>query len=243
MLDTGAYLAALSADSQAVADLAGGHLDAPVPGCPDWAVSDLVSHLGGVYSWVWLVMQAGTDKPDKNRDRAPGDRSQLIDWFQGERARAIGALESKEPDQPAWSFVGPRHVGWWRRRQAMETAIHLYDVEAAAGRPRAVAPELAADGVDEMLTEFLPGWLAHQPVAGLEGTLHLHCTDAEGEWVLDFSGEAVDVRREHAKADTAVRGPASDLFLWVWNRTPLDTPGLEVFGRRETAEAFAEVRL
>lgn len=243
MLDTGAHLSALTADSQAIADLAEGHLDRPVPACPDWAVADLLGHLGGVYSWVWMIIRAGGEKPDKGRDQTPEDRSLVVEWFRQERAAAVSALESKEPDEPAWSFVGPRNVGWWRRRQAMEAAIHLYDVEAATGLPEAIDPDLAADGVDEMLTEILPGYLRRRPVAGLEGTLHLHCTDAEGEWLVDFSAPAPEVRREHAKADTAVRGPASGLFLWVWNRLSLDQSGLEVFGRRDVAQAFSGVRL
>ncbi|HET6873921.1 MAG TPA: SCP2 sterol-binding domain-containing protein, partial [Acidimicrobiales bacterium] len=135
------------------------------------------------------------------------------------------------------------HVGWWRRRQAMETAIHLFDMERAFGEPKPIAPELASDGVDELVGSFLPGYLSRKPVAELDGTLHLHCTDVDGEWVLDFREGTVDVRREHAKADAALRGPASDLFLWVWNRVPLDSGAFEVFGRREIAEAFAQVCL
>lgn len=243
MLDTGAHLSALAADSQVVADLAESRLDLPVPACPEWTVADLLGHLGGVYSWVWLVIRADGDKPDKGRDPAPDDPAELVEWFRQERAAVLSALESKEPGEPAWSFVGPRDVGWWRRRQAMETAIHLYDLQEAAGLPEAMDPELAADGVDELLTEFLPGYLSRQAVPGLEGTFHVHCTDADGEWVVDFSAPSLDVRREHAKADTAVRGPASDLFLWVWNRVPLDCPGLEVFGRRDVAEALAGVRI
>ena len=243
MLDTGAHLSALTADSQAVADLAEGRLDRPVPACPDWAVADLLDHLGGVYSWVWLIVQADGEKPDKGRDHAPEDRSGLLDWFREQRAAAVGALESKEPDAPAWSFVGPRNVGWWRRRQAMETAIHLYDVEAAAGLREAIDPDLAADGVDELLTEILPGYLRRKPLPGLQGTFHIHCTDTDGEWVMDFSAPELEVGREHTKADTAVRGPASGLFLWGWNRVGLDEAGLEVFGRRDVAEAFTEVRL
>lgn len=245
MLDTGAHLSALSADSQALADLAGDHLDRPVRACPGWTVADLVAHLGGVYSWVWLVIQAGGDKPDKDRDRAPDDRSELLEWFRRQRAGAITALESKEPDEPAWVFVrtADATVGWWRRRQALETAMHLYDVEEAAGKPGPVAPELAADGVDEYLTAFLPGYLRRNPIEGLEGSFHLHCTDADGEWVMDFSAPELSVRREHAKADTAVRATASNLFLWLWNRLPLDSPDLQVFGRREVAEALGSVRL
>lgn len=242
MLDTGAHLSALSADSQAIADLAEANLDRPVPACPDWTVADLVAHLGGIYSWVWLIVRADGEKPDKGRDEAPQDRSRLLDWFREERAAALSALESKEPQEPAWTFVGQRDVGWWRRRQAMETAIHLHDVEAAAGLRKAIDPALAADGIDEYFSTFVPGYLRRKPVDGLEGTFHVHCTDAEGEWVLDFSAPELEIRREHTKADTAVRGPASLLFLWLWNRVGLDEPGLEVFGRRDVAEALRSLR-
>jgi uncharacterized protein (TIGR03083 family) len=243
MLDTGAHLSAMSADSQALADLAEGNLDRSVPACAEWTVAQLLGHLGAIYSWVWLVVQADGDKPDKGRDSPPSHPGEIVAWFRDQRAEVISALESKEPDTPAWSFVGPRHIGWWRRRQAMETAIHLYDVEAAAGRAGEVDPDLAADGVDEVLTEFLPGYLSRNPVTALQGSLHIHCTDTDGEWVVDFSAPDLRLRREHAKADTAVRGPASDLFLWVWNRLPLESPRLEVFGRREVAAALAAVRL
>jgi hypothetical protein len=40
--------------------------------------------------------------------------------------------------------------------------------------------------------------------------------------------DGIETRREHAKADCAVRATASDLFLLVWNRLTAD--GLEAFG-------------
>lgn len=242
-VDTGTYLSALAADSEAFADLAT-DLDRPVPSCPDWNVADLVEHLGGVYSWVQLAVRGGGERPTTNRDQAPGSRAELLPWFLGQRSGALDALTAHEPDAPAWNFTGRTetfHVGWWRRRQAMETSIHLFDMEQAVGQPKPIAPDLAADGVDEMVGTFLPGYLSRKPVAGLDGTLHLHCTDADGEWILDFGGGTVEVRREHAKADAALRGPASDLFLWVWNRVSLDTGSFEVFGRREIAEALSQI--
>lgn len=244
LLDTGAHLSALAADSEAMADLAEEHLDVAIGACPGWTVADVTGHVGGLYSWVWLIIQADGAAPDKDRDSPPSDRSMLIDWFRDQRTAVVDALSSKEPEDPAWIFMrsGKPTVGWWRRRMAQETAVHLYDVELAAGRPGSVAPDLAADGVDEFLTQWLPALLRRNPLAGLEGTFHVHCTDADGEWVMDFSAPALDVRREHAKADTAVRGPASDLFLWLWNRLPLPSSGLEVFGRNEVAEALDAVR-
>jgi uncharacterized protein (TIGR03083 family) len=244
-LDTGTYLSALTADTEAFARLAEDHLDRAVPDCPGWQVIDLVGHLGGVYSWVWLVAEAGGAKPEARRETRPEDRTAVMGWFQDKRDAMVEAVSSREPDQPAWCFVPPHtaDIGWWRRRQAMETAIHLHDLQSAAGRPTAIAPELAADGVDEVLTVFLPGYLRASPVSGLAGTLHLHCTDTEGEWVVDFTGAQTEVRREHAKSDTAVRGPASDLFLWVWNRVSLDGAALEVFGRHDVAAAMGDIRL
>ena len=249
MLDTGVYLSALAADSEAIAQLAEGGLDRPVPPCPDWTVADLLGHVGGIYSWVNLIVAAAGERPDQARDQAPDDRDELIGWFRERRDAVLDALSSHDPADPAWFFMPDvaQNVGTWRRRQALETAIHLFDAEAAAGRPGPTAPDLAADGVDEMLVTFLPQVLGFKPVDGLAGTLHVHCTDqdlsAGGEWVVDFSGDAVEVRRDHAKADVAVRGPASDLFLWVWNRIPLDSPPLEVFGRREVADAMSGLKI
>lgn len=245
MIDTGAHLSALVADSEAFADLAEGQLDRPVPPCPDWNIAQLVGHLGGVYSWATLAVEGGGERPGRARQPAPEDPDQLVGWFRARRQSLVDALTERQPEEPAWVFAQGgtvADVAWWRRRQAQETAVHLFDMEAAVGSPGPIDPELAADGIDETLTLFAPGFLRGHEVDGLDGTLHVHCTDADGEWLLTFgAGDAggVDVRREHAKADTAVRGPASAIYLWLWNRVPLATSGLEVFGRRETAEAWA----
>lgn len=245
MLDTGAHLSALAADSEALIDLAADHLDAPVEACPGWTVAELIGHLGGVYSWVSLVAGAAGERPALQRDPAPDDRARLAGWFREQRAAVLDALSSREPDAPAWIFTsgGRGDIGWWRRRQAAETAVHLFDVEQAVGQPGSMEPELAADGVDEMLTELLPGYLSRHPVAGLTGTLHLHASDTPGEWWLDFGAADLAVRRDHSKADTAVRGPAGGLFLWLWNRRDPDGAGLEVFGDRSVVDAWAGVRL
>jgi uncharacterized protein (TIGR03083 family) len=245
VLDTGVYLSALASDSEAVADLAAGHHERRVPACPDWTVADLLGHLGGVYSWVSLIADAGGERPAVSRDQPPEDRGALVSWFRDQRDAVLDALTRREPTEPAWVFVHPEPatIGWWRRRQALETAIHLHDVEQAAGSPGSLQPELASDGVDEVLTELLPGYLARRPVAELQGTLHLHSTDAPGEWYLDFSQPDLEVRREHAKAGTALRGPAEGLFLWAWNRRSAEEAGLEVFGDRTPLDAWPGVRL
>jgi uncharacterized protein (TIGR03083 family) len=246
-MDALPYASIVAAEGSALADAAQGHLDRPVPGCPDWNVAQLVSHLGGVYAWAEYAVEASGERVSR-RDvpapPAPGDSAELLPWFQTRLEDLLDAL-SADSDAPAWTFPpsAPNTVGWWQRRQALETVVHRWDVQTAAdtGRVDPIAADLAAEGVDEFLADFLPRALAADPAdRSLSGTLHLHATDTPGEWWLDFDAEKLIPERQHAKADTAVRGPAAGLYLWLWNRQTPEAAGLEVFGQVETAAAWPD---
>jgi len=242
-MDAPPYTTILAAEGAALADAAEGHLDRPVPSCPEWKVAGLVGHLGGIHGWTRQVVAAGGERVSmRTITPPPEDQADLLPWFRAGLAELVEAL-SVDADRPAWTFSpnAPDTVGWWQRRQALETAVHRWDTQTAAdpGRADPIAAELAVAGVDEFLADFLPRVLTGQPTEALTGTLHLHATDTPGEWWLDFGADDLATRREHAKADTAVRGPASGLYLWLWNRQAPDVAGLEVFGRAETVEAWA----
>jgi hypothetical protein len=50
-------------------------------------------------------------------------------------------------------------------------------------------------------------------------SLHVHCTDTAGEWLVSSpDGHQLELRREHAKGDAALRGPADALLLTLWGR-------------------------
>jgi uncharacterized protein (TIGR03083 family) len=245
-MDPASYPAALASEGEALAGAATGHLEEAVPACPNWNVAQLVGHMGGVHGWVRQVIAAGGERIGPRELATPPDEpAALLAWYRDGLARLVEAL-SVDPDTPAWTFLptAPDNVGWWRRRQALETAMHRWDAQAAAGPSRDPIPvDLAVDGVDELLMDFLPGVLSARPVSDLTGTLHLHATDTAGEWWLDFDAEGLASRREHAKADTAVRGAASGLYLWLWNRQTPEAAGLEVFGRPETVSAWRAVTI
>jgi uncharacterized protein (TIGR03083 family) len=246
-MDSAALLDSLAADGTALADAAEDHLDRPVAACPDWTVFGLVRHLGGVHAWVRQVVAAKGERLGPRQPTAtPEEPDALLAWYRAGVADLVEAL-SVDPESPAWTFLpaAPNTVGWWRRRQALETAVHRWDAQtaAAAGEPDPIGAELAAEGIDEMLTDFLPGVLRARPVEALTGTFHLHATDTPGEWWLDFDGDQLTTRREHAKADAALRGPASGLYLWLWNRQTPEAAGLEVFGRTETVDAWPAVKV
>jgi hypothetical protein len=82
---------------------------------------------------------------------------------------------------------------------------------------------------------MLPDVRADASPAG--GSVHLHCTDTDGEWTVAPStagGDVVSVG--HAKGDAAMRGTAHDLLMALWRRDGLDH--VEVFGDRAVAERF-----
>ena len=81
---------------------------------------------------------------------------------------------------------------------------------------------------------MIPARFWGEKPAGDGETIHVHCTDADGEWLIVLADGEMRVTREHAKGDAAMRGPAHDLLLVLWRRQPLDT--VDVIGDRAVAE-------
>jgi len=135
-----------------------GHL--VVPTCPEWTVLDVVEHLAGVYQHKIWVLELGKMPPPSWSDEALVERrkntpvAELRHW-----AKALQAeLLARNDDDVASTFMrSDRTVGFWWRRMALETAVHRTDVELSAGQRTEVAPELALDGIDELL------WFATAP--------------------------------------------------------------------------------
>ena len=220
-------------------------VDAPVPTCPDWTVADLARHQGRVFRWISEMIET---KAQEMVDRGAIDEraksEDPLNWLERGADEALAVLGSADPETAVWNWFdnGPGPARFWFRRLAHEVAVHRVDAEAAAGKldQSTIGPaELAADGIDEFLS-FLPLRARGGRPSPLSGTYHFHTTDTEGEWVVDFgeNGTEVAVRREHAKSDVAVRGAASDLELFLYNRRGRD--GLEIFGDEAAVAAWNE---
>jgi hypothetical protein len=134
-----------------------------------------------------------------------------------------------------WTWSTRQDVGFIRRHQVQETAVHRWDMQDAATStpPEPIDAEPAADAIDEFLTYQVPFAVADG--SKLPGTVHLHCTDAEGEWFVHENGR---LERAHIKGDVALRGTASDLLLALYARIDLDT--LDVIGNAKVATHFIE---
>lgn len=205
-----------------------------VPHCPDWDAAGLVRHMGGILTWMDAVVTGGQRVSRRGLDPAPESLADLAPWYIDHLDRTLAVLGSADAESRCWTFstVGDEQVGWWRRRLAVEVAIHRWDAQHALHRGSGAAPqpvdgEVAAAGIEEFMTEFLPGLFTQEQVSGLSGTLHLHATDGPSEWWTDLDHPGVAIA-EHRKGDTAVRGTRSDLLLWLTNRVttqPLDIVG------------------
>jgi uncharacterized protein (TIGR03083 family) len=224
-METDAHLAAVTNENGRFADaLRAGPLDAPVPTCPGWDVQRLASHLGSVHRWVigWIETGEGT-----RNERGPTGPA-IIDWFEEGIPVLVDHLASLDPAAITMSFVGAQPASFWPRRQAHEAAVHRFDAQAARGGGEPIDAALAVDGVDELLEVFVDSRLGRDVMTGAGETLHLHTTDHPGEWFITLTPEGIVWEHSHTKADVAVRGAASDLLLFLWNRVGPDA--VEIFG-------------
>ena len=228
------YVAHLRDDGRALADAAErAGFDAPVPSCPEWTVRDLVHHQGDIHRWAAANLTRDNSEPMDDDERQacvltwPDDDAALLDWFRDGHAHLVKTLESVPDDVVAWSFLpAPNARHFWARRQAHETAIHRGDSESASGEVTAYEPTFAADGIDELLMGFAgrPG----KAMSSEPRTLAIEPTDAPGRWLMTLGPERRAVADSGDAADCTVAGPASDLYLLLWNRRAPD--GLDVSG-------------
>ncbi|MGH9032153.1 MAG: maleylpyruvate isomerase family mycothiol-dependent enzyme [Acidimicrobiia bacterium] len=214
----------------------GADLATPVPTCPGWTVADLIEHTGIVERWAAeMVRQLAPERLDRRRldVPVPDDRAQLPQWLADGAGDVVAAFGASDPDAAMWAWGADKHARFWPRRMLHETTVHRADAELALGREPAVEPAVAIDAVDELLDNLPHAAYFRPQVAELRGdgeSLHLHCTDADGEWTISLEPEGYRWDHGHTKATVAVRGPAADLLLLVYQRRRPDDERYEIMG-------------
>lgn len=229
---------------------------ARVPGCPDWAVADLVAHLGGVQRFWAAAVAAGRPAADAagappqavglppDEDAVPGrepprDPGELLAWSAESTLVLIDALRAAGPDTVCWTWwaeSGNPSTSWAvARHQVQEAAVHARDAQEAADAPEAVPREVALDGVDEFL---------HVGLGSMDGWPHSPArvavvADEGPAWTLILDGTGASaIRRppgEGPQAGATLSGSASDLLLGLYRRVPLGEGALRLAGDSELA--------
>ncbi len=246
------YIDALRGQGTALAEAAGrAGLDASVPACPPWAVSDLLRHTGYVHRWAARHITErparvldGQEEAEILRGGAPDE--DLIAWFLAGHAALVETLATADPALECGTFMAaPSPLAFWARRQAHETAIHRADAEGASGAPVPAYPaDFAADGIDELIMGF-GRRRKYAPAAGpAAGQLHVAATDTGDGWFVEPREGRLQPQRATAQATAGatratggvgctVRGPASAVYLFLWNRSGPDPAGVTVDGDQD----------
>ncbi len=230
------YVDALADRADALISASRVDLDAAVPSCPGWTVTDLLTHVGTTWGWAATIVRTGGRADPVAGVEKPGP-DELIDWAGVRITDLLEVLKAADPDANCWTFGLPRTPRFWMRRQANETAVHAWDAQGATASHQPIEADLAADGLDEYLTVMLERIVKRAPDGWDGESVHLHRTDGPGEWSARLGPDgSCDVVREHTKGDLALRGSAETLYLWCLNRAPLDD--LELFGDRSIAQRW-----
>ncbi|MCU1391950.1 MAG: hypothetical protein JWM34_378 [Ilumatobacteraceae bacterium] len=244
MLDRAAYLSTIETETNrlAAAAAAAGP-GARVPTCPEWTVRDLVLHQGEVHRWATAVVAGAIPKPSAVPDDTLGplpDDSGLLAWFADGSAALVAALRSAPDDLGAFMFLTDPPASpplFWARRQAHETGMHRVDAESAAGTLTPFDPVTATDGIDEMLTGFVPR--KHMTLRSpTVRTLAVQLTDRPEAWHLTVGPDPVVTLRTRVDAECIVRGTANDVHLALWNR--LGAGSLTVSGDPSVLDLFQD---
>jgi hypothetical protein len=215
----------LDADYHRLREVAGAaDLAAPVPSCPDWALADLVQHVGAVYLHKVECMRTGSHPdpwPPEGLDAEPP--LELIDRTYGLLTAEFAA---RRPADHAFTWYDPdQSVGFWIRRMAQETVIHRVDAELAAAASLAPIPaDLAADGIDELFVAFVEYGTTMWPdefaemLAGV-GDRTVRVVTPDQSWLLRLTTKDVRVDQSDVDSpDATVEGSAEDVLLWLWSR-------------------------
>ena len=190
----------------------------------------------------------------------PRDAGGLPHWFEDGAASLAATLRAADGDADMWSWGVDQHVRFWSRRMLHETSVHRADLEGALGRESAYDAAVAVDGIDEFLENLPTAAAFSKNVRKLTGdgeTLHLHATDTAdmadmadatgatggtpgtaaraaatpgAEWLITLEHDGFRWGHAHAKGAVAVRGPVSELYLFVWGRRGTDAERIEVVG-------------
>ncbi|WP_432106252.1 maleylpyruvate isomerase family mycothiol-dependent enzyme [Streptomyces sp. bgisy091] len=246
-MDTKEHLTALIAEGVALASAAReAGLAAAVPTCPGWLVRDLVRHTCVVHRWATAFVAEGHRTPRPMGPEPDLDGEALLDHFTEGHLALVETLGAAPASLDCWAFLpAPSPLAFWTRRQAHETRIHRVDAESAGGgRPTAVAPAHAADGIDELLTGF-HARAKSRVRTDTPRTLRVRAVDTETVWTVALSDGPPRTLRgadgETTPADCTLSGTAEDLYLALWNRRPLSSvsisgdPGLAALWESHSA--------
>jgi uncharacterized protein (TIGR03083 family) len=198
--------------------------------CPDWTLSDLALHVGRAHRWAQRIIQAKAQKPIDLSALdlgLPAITTRYGEWLCSGATALSTAVRIAGTKTPVWSWSDDHSVGFWLRKITHDTIIHRVDAELTVGLRPSLSPQLASDGVADLLAAIITLSTAGHPdpmfegLRGLGETLQLQATDTADEWFVTRMPEGVRWAPGRGEADAIVRGNAFDLLLALYRRAPI----------------------
>jgi uncharacterized protein (TIGR03083 family) len=214
-------------------------LQTPVPTCPEWTVHDLVAHVGTGHRWATDIVVGGMqDPPPYAMVNAPDEPGMWAAWLTTGARSLTDAVRDSGPDRPVWTWRHEVTAEFWLRKMLHDEVVHRFDAELTDGHLGMVAPDLAAEGVSDLLASIATlspsdsDDAVFNDLVGTGETLQLQATDASVEWFVERTPAGVTWRHGHEPADTEVRAPARELLLVLNRRLDPVRAGVEIAGDR-----------
>jgi uncharacterized protein (TIGR03083 family) len=189
-------------------------MEAAVPSCPGWTGRDLIRHVGVTPHGLAICISTPVESslPDMKRIRegiktAPADDAMLIEWARTEIKGWAEQLRRLDPSAPAFSMTADKTMGYWIRHSAVETTVHLWDIEGISGSHAEISPDLAADGLDELLSLIDLRRFRKDPLPS--HSLLVAPTDTQRTWTFPDS---------NASGAHEVHGEAAHFMLRLYGR-------------------------
>jgi uncharacterized protein (TIGR03083 family) len=209
-------------------------LDVEITTCPGWTVVDLAEHLGVIHRWAEELVRLRS--PQRIPREPPASQDDVnSEWIAEGGRTLVATLLAADPNDAMWAWGLDQHVAFWSRRQLHETLVHRMDLELAAGIDPSAEPTIAADAIDEYLSNIEKVGKFSPELSLLRGhgeKLTLRANDAEALWTISLGEDGFSLSREEGDFDTELVGSALDLLLLILGRRAVDQGPVNVIGER-----------
>jgi uncharacterized protein (TIGR03083 family) len=213
---------------------------APVPTCPGWTMTDLVTHIGAIHRWATrmvAVLSPERIPREQMTVDVPEGAAAMAGWLEEGVAPLLTTLRVAAPDAVMWAWGLEQTVAFWSRRMVHETTVHRADAELAAGRHPVIDGDVAVDGIDELLDNLPCAAYFAPAVASLTGAgeqLAFVATDDGVDWRITLGPDGFSW--EHGDGDgagaaaTIRTAAAGDLELVLYGRIGIEHDAVSTAG-------------
>ena len=190
-----------------------------MPCCPDWTVSDVVTHVGMVYEHKVRVM-ADNDWPSPWPPAALAEQ-EPVELLTDAKAHLFGEFAEHDlTDQTTTFSADDTTIAFWVRRMALEIAVHRFDAELAHDDLTPIPDDLALDGIDEVLRVMLAGpWWDGRVTTEHPIDAVVAVQAGDERWLCTADARSVSVAQDSVTpAAATVSGDPEAVYLWLWGR-------------------------